>query len=645
MSYCKRTAPLLLLLLCCLAGAQDRGMGVVAAPDGRTPVGEQYLFIVAVNKYEHWNPIGGPVPEATKLRKVLLDRYAFTPKHTVFLKDKQATRGAIVKQFKTYRRTLKPADSLLVVFCGHGHLDPDAETGYWIPVDGGLDEDVKDRWLPNAEVRGYLKNIPARHVLVIADSCFSGQLLTASRAKPAEITNEYYRRAYQRMARQIMTSGAVEKVRDASAFGEALYNELLANHEPYIDPAKLFVNVRAAVQGQQPLLGSLKSANHQDGGAFLFFLKPGAQRRAPLPNIKAGPALRDFGGVKLECRLGGKLYVDGRYLSAVKAGRSYTLEKLAAGSRQFRIEGDQGRWSQAVLVRRNETLTVEAEAPGPTLGESWTVPDLGLVLMPIKAGSFMMGSPATEEDRGKDEAQHKVTLTKSYWLGKYEVTQGEFAAFVRATGHKTTPESGGYAYVFEGGKYEKKTGALWRTVYPGDKRPVVCISWTDAMAFCAWLTDRERGAGRLPSGYEYRLPTECEWEYACRSGTQTAFAYGASLSSRQANFDGDYPYGGGVKGPDLGKTVDVGSYKPNGWGLYDMHGNVWEWCLDWYGDYPAGPATDPVGPRTGSYRVNRGGGWFNSAGICRAAFRGRGDPARPGTDLGFRVALAPAVQR
>jgi formylglycine-generating enzyme required for sulfatase activity len=206
----------------------------------------------------------------------------------------------------------------------------------------------------------------------------------------------------------------------------------------------------------------------------------------------------------------------------------------------------------------------------------------GMVWIP--PGTFVMGSPAGEVDRQGDEGPAtEVVLTKGFWLGKHEVTQREWEGVMGSNPSQ----------------------------FKGDPDlPVEKVSWGEAMEFCRKMTVRERGAGRLPKGYEYSLPTEAQWEYACRAGTRSATAFGDALSSTQANFDGNYPYNGGAKGPYLGKTAKVGSYAPNGWGLYDMHGNVWEWCLDWYSDkLPVGSVTDPRGPSSGSYRVKRGGGW------------------------------------
>jgi len=234
----------------------------------------------------------------------------------------------------------------------------------------------------------------------------------------------------------------------------------------------------------------------------------------------------------------------------------------------------------------------------------------------INPGTFTMGSPSTEKDRGSNEGpQTQVTLTKGYWMGKYEVTQREYQ-------------------VVMGSNPSYFTGDL--------DRPVEQVTWNDATNYCVKLTASERSSGRLPSGYAYRLPTEAEWEYACRAGTTTATAFGNSLSSTQANFDGNYPYNGAAEGPWLRCTTKVGSYAPNAWGLYDMHGNVYEWCMDWYQDsLPEGSVTDPRGPSSGSNRVIRGGSWSHYGRYCRSALRYGNSPGGRHGSVGFRVVLAP----
>ena len=231
---------------------------------------------------------------------------------------------------------------------------------------------------------------------------------------------------------------------------------------------------------------------------------------------------------------------------------------------------------------------------------------------PTGERGFMMGSPATEDDRGTDEKRHKVVLTKGYWLMETEVTQGLWKAVMDGANPS----------------YSKK----------GDNYPVESVSWDD----CQKFINKLNVSGKLPKGVKAELPTEAQWEYACRAGTETAFHYGNSLSSRQADFNGDYPYGGAAKGVDKKSTVAVESYDPNAWGLYDMHGNVWEWCADGYDEkyYSSSAARqDPTGPKGGQNRVMRGGCWNDHAWGCRSANRFRNWLGNRRNFSGFRLSL------
>ncbi len=230
---------------------------------------------------------------------------------------------------------------------------------------------------------------------------------------------------------------------------------------------------------------------------------------------------------------------------------------------------------------------------------------IGMTFVQIPAGTFMMGSPSSESGRDNDENQHRVTLTQPFYLQTTEVTQGQWKAIM-----------GSNPSYFDS---------------CGNDCPVEQVSWNDCQEFIRKLNQRE-GNGT------YRLPTEAEWEYACRAGTTTPFNTGNCLSANEANYDGNYPYMGCSRGQYRKKTVSVGSFSPNAWGLYDMHGNVWEWCQDWKGDYPGGSVTDPEGPSSGQYPVIRGGSWSHNAGNCRSADRNISTPDYRSRFNGFRVA-------
>jgi len=263
---------------------------------------------------------------------------------------------------------------------------------------------------------------------------------------------------------------------------------------------------------------------------------------------------------------------------------------------------------------------------------------IGMKFVYIKPGTFIMGSPKEEEGHQDNETQHEVTLTKGFYMQTTEVTVGQWRAFAKAANYKSEAEMGGGAYVWTGEEWAVKEGIYWDN--PGfsqtENYPVTCVSWNDVQKFAAWLKQKE--------GKEYRLPTEAEWEYAARAGMDTPFAFGKCLSTDQANYYGNYPPEGCTKGMYREKTVSVGSLKANAWGLYDMHGNVWEWCQDWYGGYPANSVTNPEGPGTGSDRVIRGGGWGSGAVYCRSAYRNRLSPGYREGYLGFRSVLSAGQQ-
>ncbi len=305
-------------------------------------------------------------------------------------------------------------------------------------------------------------------------------------------------------------------------------------------------------------------------------------------------------------------------------------------------------------------------ARDPSQGDSRAVTNsIGMKLVPVPAGEFMMGStesmaemlktfPAYKVEAKTDylfqdeHPRHRVRITRPFHLGQYAVTVGQFKKFVQDAGYKTEPErdgEGGWGYNPATGKCEGRDRKYnWRN--PGfpqtDDHPVVDVTWNDAVAFCRWLSRKE--------GKTYRLPTEAEWEYACRAGTTTRYASGddpASLARvanvQDARGQREFPHVQEIMMPKNGKfTVPVGSLAPNKLGLYDMHGNVWQWCSDWYGKdyYSKSPVDDPAGPESGTRRIRRGGAWNSFPLYVRASFRNWNSPVSRCVNLGFRVLRA-----
>jgi len=284
-------------------------------------------------------------------------------------------------------------------------------------------------------------------------------------------------------------------------------------------------------------------------------------------------------------------------------------------------------WVDRTLLQAQDTGNVWLDPAASDAGQRFyravSVPapaDPNLVF--IQPGTFLMGSPANEAERNSDEIQHPVRISRGFWMEKYLVTQGDYLGVMG-------------------------TNSSYFVFNDDLTLPADAVHWADATNYCALLTQRERANGRIPINYTYRLPTEAEWEYACRAGTTTAFYLGDSLVADQANFYAIYEYHGvlgtvtNLDASFVNATTPVGSYEPNAWGLYDMIGNVVEWCHDWYGGYPAQSLIDPQGAGFGVGHVYRGGAWGNPATQCRSASRGVSGAGVvfPG-GWGFRVVLA-----
>ncbi|MDR0785702.1 MAG: formylglycine-generating enzyme family protein, partial [Treponema sp.] len=321
--------------------------------------------------------------------------------------------------------------------------------------------------------------------------------------------------------------------------------------------------------------------------------------------------------------IGGAYAVTVKILDVSSGQFSHSADEFMEGNPQDIYNGVSALVSRFIAGMGSETGRVVQQPSAPA---QRPVP---ADMVRIAGGTFMMGSPASKAGRDDDETRHSVSISGPFYIGKHEVTQKEWEEVMG-----TNP-----------------------SYFKGDNLPVESVSWYEAVEYCnkrseregltlAYTIDKTRSNGNNLDGNDnvkwvvtwnrsangYRLPTEAEWELACRAGTSTAYSTGAGISTSQARYGGSYSGSG-----ERDKTIAVGSFAPNAWGLYDMHGNVWEWCWDWYGSYGSGFQTDPAGASSVSFRVFRGGGWSNTVRYVRSAGRSYYTPSTRNNILGFRV--------
>jgi formylglycine-generating enzyme required for sulfatase activity len=543
-----------LLLLTCLAVPLAAAPLVTWSSSAAERKGRYYAFLVACEGYskKDFHPLHHTRNDILAFYKVLLQS-GFDKSNVVLMHDNQERlllpeAGKIQKQMKVLLKELRPEDTLVVAFSGHGVRFKGEKVTYFCPLDAQLSE--RKTLIGLNLIYGQLKECKAKQKLLLVDAC---------RSEPR--------------------SGAAKSLRTVS-----LEKLGLASQAPPEGIAALF----SCSDGED----SLEDPDLGHGVFFYHVLKGWRGEAANRAGKLTFSSLAD--------------YVTDRVPRYVRLHFRDTTQIPS-----YKVEG-KGSW----------VLPTPGKAGPPRRIRN----SIGMELALIPAGKFTMGSPRTEKGRSLEEVEHEVHITRPFYMGAYEVTQAEYQRVLKDNPSwfsRTGP-----------GKAEVKGTDTGRF-------PVENVSWHDAQKFCRWLSllAKEKAAHRL-----YRLPTEAEWEYACRGGARsaTAFHFGESLSSQHANFDGNGPYGTVARGPYLKRTAPVGSYKPNAFGLYDMHGNVYEWCADGYARdyYENSPSKDPQGASKDTRRLLRGGSWYAYAVYCRSAARYSLSPDQHNFTLGFRVVCA-----
>lgn len=575
-----------------------------------SPRGTNYLLAIAINDYLHCSKLSNAVRDVEAFIELMTTRYHFDPAHVTFIKDAEATEKRIRRAFDRLIDVITEQDNLIVYFSGHGRHH-ERRGGYWIPVEAGTRDDDWSDYISNDVIKSYLSKIKSFHTFLIADSCFSGSLfIDKSKEKFSGDRRD------TEPSRWGLTSGKKEIVSDGrpgthSPFATALLDVLRkADQPPGVMRICDLVLEKVAANAEQTPMGSPLRIPGHDGGQMVFYFRENeeaAWQTAQQTNTRQ--AYSDF------C----DKYPDGKYIDEALAKLDSTEAKdiwdqvsknREAALRRFILENHA---SPYVVEAKHLIEKLHANAkPSATLvvpPKPIIVPD-HMVL--VKGGTFLMGD--------YNEIQ-KVSL-HDFLIAKYQLTFEEYDVFCKATSRQA-PEDMGWGR---------------------GRQPAIYVNWFDAVNYCNWRSQQEG----LTEVYQikqqqvspnwqangYRLPTEAEWEYAAQGGRRSEpFDYAGSTNEDEVAWYRDN---------SQQKTHAVGQKKANKLGLYDLSGNVWEWCWDWFDDYPitTKSSDNPKGPDTGSDRVIRGGSYLFSSPNLTIRYRDRSAPYHRSEDVGFRLAKA-----
>lgn len=597
-----------------------------------TDVKDKYLsldyhaLVVGVSNYDKWPVLPNTAMDARQVAS-LLRRGGM--KVRLLIDPKARELKAALKDL-VYITGKEKNRSIIFYYAGHGEtriMADGTRTGWIIPKDCPLlrsnGKKFTDKAISSKALETYSIQMQARHVLMLFDTSFSGEVF----APQPPLLKLLNKESTLPVREYIIAGRADEPVPDRSMFKKFLLKGLKGAadviHDGYITGSELgnYLSQRVIISSggsRHPLYGKINNSAFNKGDFVLRKIKVEKQRGRLI--ILSNPKKYQVRILNIRPR-----YIKGMELKPDK----YHIEVSAYGYNPIK------KWIRLEAGKDN-IFNIKLKKV-----EQFIKNSLGMRFVYIPPGSFMMGSPLNDKRAGDDELEHKVSFKNGYRIQSAEVTVGQFRRFINDSNYKTSAEKDGGCYIKKKiGGWKKKAGSFWDK--PGswdinnrkqtDNYPVTCVSWTDATAFIKWLTKKD--------GQAYRLPTEAEWEYACRASSKANFGFGRCLSTTQANYGKlgalfeDCKSGFKIK---RRYPLKVASLKKNFWGLYDMHGNVAEWCMDWYGPYPKGRTTSPAGPDRGVERVIRGGHYYSSLDECRSAKRSRFQPDLASDVIGFRL--------
>jgi formylglycine-generating enzyme required for sulfatase activity len=610
----KRCLPLLLILCFVKSEAQNRRDLAVFFP------------VTDYKPGSGWTDLLQTLPECTNIAADLENYYGFK---TELLPEYTAIQ-IIDKLVELAARKYGPKDQLLLFFSMHGHFEEAARGGSLAPAGGTSDPRT---WLLHSQLDYYVSRIPCPHILVALDACYSGTF-GGSRAIPNGVPGadcaDKIANALQNQSCLYLAAGGKEKVPADSDFARRWRSALGSRGGDDGILSFLELQLRLSEATPTPKWGTF---GNDLGGSFVFVTKNACSGAGTMPTRDPDQAAIE-NARRQNTEEGWQFYWDnwprGRFRSeAGQALDRFQEDRVWRAAENAKTPLAYNNYKNIYCPGGRYCADVEERLKAR--------PDN---MIRIMGGSFQMGS---NDGEGDEIPVRPVTLS-DFYIGKYEVTVAEFRRFIEATDYLTDAEKDGGSYGYEGTEWKKIEGLNWRHDPDGnaarDMHPVINVSWNDAVKYCEWL------------GPQYRLPTEAEWEYAAGNGArQTKYSWGngdpagkkggsVADETGAARFNWEKTAANIFLGytDHYATTAPVGSFEANDFGLFDMSGNVWEWCSDWFGTYPASSQTNPTGPTSGSVRVVRGGSWGGSPQYCRAADRGGYAPGDRNYNVGFRLA-------